>query len=446
MRNLSLATDLYQFTMAAAYHASGNRSVATFEMFVREIPPNRAFLVCAGLAQTLDFLESFSFSDNEIEFLAAVPALRSQPNGFFEHLRRLRFTGDVWAMPEGTVFLPGEPILRVTAPIIEAQLIETAILATVNFQTMIASKAARVALAAQGRPVAEFGGRRAHGTEAAMLAARAAYIGGCSSTSNMEAGKQFGIPLSGTMAHSYVMAFDDELDAFRTYMETLPENATLLLDTYDTIAATRKVADSGLRPATVRLDSGDLDGLSRQVRRILDEAGLKQTQILVSGDLDEQKVAALVGADTPIDAFGVGTRLSTSYDAPALGGVYKLVEETVSDGCSKGRMKQSHSKSTYPFAKQVWRSPDARHDVIGLASETLDGAPLLRRVMKNGMRTYAQEPLSRMRERAAEQIAVLPSEFRSLTEATQYDVRHSEALLAARSAVAAELGLPDPTG
>ncbi len=353
-RSLALATDLYELTMAGAYFVNRVTATATFELFVRELPPQRSFLVAAGLAPVLDYLEDLRFTGADVDYLRTVPAFADVQAEFFEYLHAFRFSGEVWAIPEGTVVFPNEPFVRVTAPIIEAQIVETFMLASVNFQTMIASKAARVVAAAAGRDVVEFGSRRAHGTEAAMYAARAAYIAGCAGTSNVEAGLRFGVPVFGTIAHSWVMAFDDEVEAFCRYLRAFPRNATLLIDTYDTVAAARRIVGAGLRPQAVRLDSGSLADLSRAVRRVLDEGGLQSTRIFASGDLDEGQIAALVGAGAPIDAFGVGTRLSTSSDAPSVGGVYKLVEIEV-DHTVRRTIKTSPGKTTLPGRKQVWR-------------------------------------------------------------------------------------------
>src|SRR5262245_19230907 len=341
--------------------------------------------MAAGLAQALDYLEGLHFTPDEIAWLRGVPALAAAPARFFDEvLPAFRFTGEVWAMDEGEIAFPHEPLVRVTAPIMEAQIVETALLAILTFQTSVASKASRVVTAAAGKSVAEFGSRRAHGLEAACLAARAACLGGCAATSNVEAGRLFELPLTGSMAHSWVMAFDDEIESFRRYMELFGERSTLLIDTYDTVKAAEKLVAAGLRPSAVRLDSGDLAHLSQSVRAILDAGGLGSTRILVSGDLDECRVAALLAAGAPNDAFGVGTSISTVSDAPALGGVYKLVE-TVHDGRSVPTLKLSSGKRTYPGRKQVWRigSGVAERDVIGLSDESpKDGRPLLTCVMR----------------------------------------------------------------
>lgn len=429
----ALSTDLYELTMAAGYYAGGWTGRATFELFVRDLPPNRGYLIAAGLEQALGFLEQFRFTPEEIAYLRSVPALRGAPPEFFDrYLPTFRFTGEVWAIPEGTPVFPMEPLIRVTAPIAEAQLVETGLLATVMFQTAIASKAARVVEAAAGRPVIEFGSRRAHGIEAALYAARAAYIGGCDGTSNVEAGYRFGIPVSGTMAHSWVMAHGDEMEAFRHFVSLYGERSVLLLDTYDALDAARRVAASDLRPAAVRLDSGDVVALSRAVRAILDAGGKRDTRIFVSGDLDEYRIAALLEAGAVVDGFGVGTALSTSSDAPALGGIYKLVE--VERGAEPVPvMKLSPGKRTYPARKQVWRvfvDGIAARDVIAIADEPgpFNGMPLLECVMKNGRRTQPSPRLLDLRTRSREEVQRLPASVRRLRDAARYPVEMSTTL------------------
>src|SRR5712692_9713257 len=324
-RELGLTTDLYELTMAAAYFENGLRNRAIFELFIRKLPRHRSYLIVAGLEQALDYLSTLRFTADQIDYLREHPSFKNVSREFFDYLGEFRFTGDVWAMPEGTAAFAMEPLLRVSAPIIEAQVVETFLLSTVNFQTMIASKAARVVTAARGRSVVEFGTRRAHGTEAGLFAARAAYIGGCIGTSNVEAGHLFGIPTFGTLAHSFVMSFKEEDEAFRAFLKVFPETATILVDTYDTIAAMKRLA-SDFAPSipAVRLDSGDLCELSKEVRGILDHAGMTNTKIFASGDLNEYKIADLISRGAQIDSFGVGTELATSHDAPSLGGVYKL--------------------------------------------------------------------------------------------------------------------------
>ncbi len=440
----ALSTDLYELTMAAGYHAAGETASASFELFVRELPATRGYLVAAGLEQAISYLETWRCTLDEIAYLRTVPALQGAEATFFDdYLRRLRFTGDVWAMPEGTPVFAGEPLVRVTAPLPEAQLVETALLATILFQTMVASKAARVTEAAEERGVIEFGGRRAHGMEAARDAARAACLAGCRATSNVDAGYRYGLTVSGTRAHSWVMAHPDELTAFSRYAAVYGPRSVLLIDTYDTIAAARRIVGAGLRPAAVRLDSGDLVHLSRAVRRVLDEGGLADTQILVSGDLDEHKVAALVSSGAPIDSFGVGTALSTSSDAPSLSGVYKLVEIERA-GVMTPLMKLSPGKRTYPGAKQVWRVYGPMgpvRDVVGLAAEEgpEDGEPLLTCVVKGGVRQQPQRAIREIREVCQTAVARLPEEVRRHRDAAAYPVVRSVALEGLAAGVASEL-------
>jgi len=442
-RSLALATDLYELTMAAAYFCNDIRSIATFELFVRELPQPRRFLLVAGIEQALEYLEEVRFSSEDIDYLRHHPSFSAVPRAFFDYLEEFRFEGDVWAMPEGTVAFANEPIVRVTAPILQAQIVETFLLATVNFQTMIASKAARVVAAARGRPVIEFGSRRAHGSEAAMYAARAAYIGGCIGTSNVEAGLHFGIPTFGTIAHSWVMSFDEELTAFERYMQVFPGTTTLLIDTYDTVEAAKKIVAAGLKPQAVRLDSGDLATLSREVRRVLDAGGLTATRIFASGDLDEYRIAEILAQGAPVDAFGVGTRLSTSADAPNLGGVYKLVE-VVADHERKARVKTSPGKLTLPGRKQVWRAtaPDGVYveDWVALAEEEppIPGAQqLLQPMMAGGRRLGPRQETREIRENALQNLARLPEALRSLEPGPGLPVRITERLLAEQQRVAA---------
>jgi nicotinate phosphoribosyltransferase len=436
----ALATDLYQLTMMAGYYAASCHVTtrATFELFVRRLPQRRNFLVAAGTEGALSFLETLRFEEAEVAWLASLTQFAGSPSGFFDYLRGFRFSGEVWAVREGTPVFANEPVLRVTAPIAEAQLVETALLAMVNFQTSVASKAARVAIAADGRPVMEFGARRAHGLEAALSAARAAFLAGCSGTSLVEAGRRWSIPLSGTMAHSWVMSAPDEITAFREYGALYGEHSVLLLDTYDTLAAARAIVVHGLRPAAVRLDSGDLAALSRAVRAILDAAGLNATQIIASGDLDEYEIARLLAAGAPIDSFGVGTSVVTSIDAPALGGVYKLVE-VIEDGRTRLVMKTSTGKATWPGRKQIWRvmkDGRASRDIIALHDEApIAGAePLLARVMVDGARTGPPVPVAHAREWCASRIAQLPSELCRIDRDASYEVRPTARLSGAITA------------
>ena len=424
-----LLADLYELTMAAGYLETHFEARATFELFVRSLPPRRNFLVAAGLEQALEFLEAVRFSSEDITYLRRHPAFGRIGTNFFDYLAAFRFSGDVWAVPEGTICFPGEPLLRITAPIAEAQIMETALLATISFQTMIASKAARVAKAAAGRPIVEFGTRRAHGLESGVLAARAAYIGGCLGTSNVRAGELFGIPTYGTQAHSWIMAHDREEEAFAQFMDIFPHHSVLLLDTYDVRAALEKVIAIGRKPRGVRLDSGDLAADSMWVRQKLDEAGWGDVEIFMSGDLDEERISSLLDAGARVDTFGVGTSLSTSSDAPSLSVLYKLVE-VERGGEVREAAKFSEAKVTYPGRKQVFRKSDSHgeytDDVIALEEEHMPGEPLLVPVMRGGKRLGAIAPLAEMQKRCQSQIERLPAAVRGLAVSElAYPVRHS---------------------
>jgi len=429
----ALATDLYELTMMAGYYANGRTGLATFELFTRHLPPRRSLLIAAGLEQALEYLEHLAFERDEIEYLRGLPILSGVSASFFDDiLPRFRFSGEVWAIEEGTPVFPQEPIIRVTAPLPEAQLVETALLAMVSFQTSVASKAVRVVEAAGGRPVIEYGARRAHGTGAALHAARAAYLAGCDGTSYVEAGRRFGIPVSGTMAHSWVMSFDDELEAFRQFLGIYGDRAVVLVDTYDTLTAVDRLIASGLKPAAVRLDSGDLATLSRIVRPRLDAAGLGRTRIFVSGDLDEYRIIDLLAARAPVDGFGVGAALATSSDAPSLGAVYKLVEIERA-GQAAGVMKLSPDKRTMPGRKQVWRThkgDTADGDLVMVADEPgpEHAVPLLRRVMVDGRREQQPRPLHDVRARCREAVERIPMPVRDVRDGAPYAVRFSDTL------------------
>lgn len=417
--NAALLTDLYELTMAASYHANGMEEPATFDLFVRSLPEARNFLVACGLDDALHYLEHLRFDDDACAYLASLGMFRSE---FVEFLGSLRFTGDVWAVPEGELVFEGEPILRVTAPLVEAQIVETFLLNCVGYQTMVASKAARVALACDGRTFVDFSPRRDHGADAALRAARASFVAGAAATSNVLAGSTWGIPVTGTMAHSYVMRFEREADAFRTFARDFPDNATLLIDTYDTEQGARTVVDVAAQLAgedvaiqAVRLDSGDLGELASAVRKILDEGGLHDVRIFASGDLDEYRIAELVGRGAPVDAFGVGTQLGTSGDAPWLGVVYKLVE------AGGPRVKLASGKVTLPGKKQVHRRREGgriRGDIIALHDEDVPGAePVLEPAMEGGRRTAPPPELGEVKERCARAVAELPDELRGIEPA-----------------------------
>jgi len=419
-RTSVLLTDLYQLTMLQAYHRHQLRDAAVFEFFVRKLPAGRNFLIAAGLDQVLEYLETLRFEADELNWLAE--SGRFQPD-FLESLTTLRFTGDVHAMPEGTVFFPHEPILRVTAPLPEAQLAESRIINLLQFQTLIASKAARCVLAAPGKQLVDFGMRRSHGAEAGLFAARATYLAGFDSTATVAAGALWDIPLSGTMAHSFVQAHNDETVAFAEFATANARDVVLLIDTYDTEIAARKVValgprlkQQGITIRGVRLDSGDLTEHARKVRQILDHGGLHDAIIFASGNLDEDKLAAIVRAHAPIDGFGVGTRVDVSADAPYLDCAYKLEEYA-----GQPRRKKSEGKATWPGRKQVYRQFDAdgqfARDCVTLESAPEPGKPLLVPVMQQGRRVQQPEPLSTMRQRTAAQLAALPQPLRRLETA-----------------------------
>jgi nicotinate phosphoribosyltransferase len=420
-----LLTDLYELTMLQAYFARGMTDAAVFELFVRKLPPGRNFLVAAGLEQALDFVEGLRFGDEELGWIRGCGLFRPD---FADRLAALRFTGDIHAMPEGTVFFPNEPLLRVTAPFPEAQLLETRLLNLVHFQTLVASKAARCRLVAPGKGLIDFGLRRAHGAEAGLLAARASYLAGFDGTSTALADARFGVPAFGTMAHSFVQAHESEQAAFEAFASVFPDNAVLLIDTYDTAQGARRAVQAGksFRIRGVRLDSGDLLALSKEVRQILDRAGLQKAIIFASGNLDEYRVAELVAAGAPIDSFGIGTSLVTSADQPYLDAVYKLQEYA-----GRARRKRSAGKATWPGRKQVFRHYAAdgsfARDVVTLETDAQAGEPLLAPVMQDGRRLPSPS-LASIRSRTLSQLARLPAPLRSLQAAPPYEVTISGAL------------------
>ncbi|PYT15153.1 MAG: nicotinate phosphoribosyltransferase [Acidobacteria bacterium] len=418
---IGLLTDLYQLTMAAGYFEAGKASErATFELFVRKLPRNRNFILAAGLEQAVDYLLNLRFTPEEVAYLRTLPQFARASDAFFEMLAGFRFTGDLFAVAEGTPLFAGEPFLTLRAPLIEAQIPETYLLATIGFQSMIATKAARVVKAAIGRSVVEFGTRRAHSPEAGALAGRAAYIGGCSGTSNAETGHRYGVPVFGTTAHSWVMSFPTERLAFEQLQRLLGESTVYLIDSYDTIEGARRAAELGGPLWGVRLDSGNLVELAPAVRKILDEAGLGEAKIMATGDLNEYKIHELVAAQSPIDAFGVGTELATSADAPSLGVVYKLVE--LEDGAGRRyTVKLSEDKHTLPGAKQIFRY--AEHDQLARSTEcpscpegSAQAEALLRPVILGGALIEPLPKTEDARRHAAESLARLPTPCHSLFE------------------------------
>lgn len=426
-----LAVDLYQLTMAQAYHAAGMLDVAVFEFFIRKLPSCRNFLLAAGLAQAIEFLAGFHFGDDDIDWLRRGRRFRPE---FLEYLREVRFRGDVHAVAEGTIVFPNEPILRVTAPMPVAQMVESRLINILHYQTLIASKAARMVLVGADKTMIDFGFRRAHGEEAGLLAARASYIAGFAGTATVEAERMFAVPSFGTMAHSFVQAHRSETDAFRLFARTWPQDAVFLIDTYDTEDGARRVAAlapelarEGIRIKGVRLDSGDLVDLAVKVRRILDAAGLTDARIFASSSVDEYVIARANAAGAPIDAYGIGTHLTTSSDAPYLDCAYKLQEYA-----GLPRRKRSPGKSTWPGRKQVIRRHNESGVMVGdflcIDGETLPGQPLICPTMAQGSRLAPQEPLDAIRARVATNLAALPAALRGLDACAPYPVEISSSL------------------
>ncbi len=420
-----LLCDLYQLNMLQAYLERGETRTAVFELFVRDLPERRGFLMAAGLEQALDWLEALRFGEAELDWLAR--SGRVSP-ALIDYLRDVRFTGAVEAIPEGRVFFENEPLLRVTAPLPEAQLAESRLINLAHYQTLVASKAARMVLAAPGKTLVDFGMRRAHGAEAGLFAARAAYVAGFDATATVLANARFGIPLSGTMAHSFVQVFESESEAFEAFARARPEGLVLLIDTYDTEAAARKVVAlaprlkaMGVRLRGLRIDSGDLATLARGVRRILDAGGLGEVTIFASGGLDEDELAEFTRQGAPIDGYGIGTSLTTSSDAPALDCAYKLEEYA-----GLPRRKRSTGKATWPGRKQVWRSYDAdgrmAGDVVSVSDDRRAGEPLLAPVMRAGRRIFPSPNLAEVRARAADDLRRLPQPLRELRPGWRYPV------------------------
>ena len=439
----ALFTDLYELTMAQAYQAEGMDQLAVFELAFREMPRNRNYVVAAGFQDVLDFLTGFHFSAGEIDYLRVNGEFSEV---FLNALERLRFTGDVNAVPEGTLVFPNEPLLQVIAPIAEAQLIETFVLNQIHFQSIAATKAARVVAAAHGRMIVDFGSRRSHGIDAALKVSRATYLAGGAGTSNALAGKIYGIPVFGTMAHSYIQAHDEESASFDSFARLYPET-TLLVDTYDTLTGVRKVIELSqklgerFQVRAVRLDSGDLGSLAMDTRKMLDEAGLQRVKIFASSGLDEYKIQELMNSGAPIDVFGVGTKLAVIADAPELDMAYKLVEYG-----GKGRLKLSTKKLLYPGRKQVFRQIDNGRmvgDVIGRFDEPLAGEPLLKTLLLRGQPTTRIE-LAESRRHLQRELKSLPDHLHGLQSAsTPYPVSFSEQLKTDLNTIRRKLGFDD---
>jgi nicotinate phosphoribosyltransferase len=440
---LALLTDLYQLTMAACYFDQGMNEEATFSLFIRKYPKNRGYFVAAGLSEALEYLATLRFTEDDLAYLESTGLFRAQ---FLDYLKTLRFTGEVYALPEGSIFFKDEPLLEVSAPIIEAQLVETFIINAVNLQTLIASKAARSVLAAQGRPLVDFSLRRSQGSDAGLKVARASYLVGFTGTSNVLAGKFYGIPIFGTMAHSYITSFHEEIEAFRVFAENFPKSTTLLIDTYDDVVGARKAARVGQemeargeRLRSVRLDSGDIAAISQKVRRILDEEGLDYVGILASGGFDEYKITDVLEAGGLINSFAVGTKMGVAADAPYFDIAYKLVKYA-----DHPVMKLSTGKVTLVDKKQIWRSFDDKGlmcgDTISLREETLPaGAPLLNQVMQNGAPLEPLPTLQESRDYFRQQFTLLPEAYKALENPPPYPVGLSQGLAERESRVEEEL-------
>ena len=429
----ALATDLYELNMVQAYLDRDETGEAVFEFFVRRLPERRGFLLAAGLDDALDYLETLSFTADEIAWLKSTGRFRAN---LIDYLAAFRFTGDVHAIPEGTVCFPNEPLIRITAPLPQAQIVESRLINILHFQTMVASKAARMVLAAPGKGLSDFGLRTAHGAEAGLFSARASYIAGFSGAADVAAGHRYGIPVVGTMAHSFIQVHDDEATAFENYARARPDGVVLLIDTYNTEAGARKVVAlaprlkrDGISIRGVRIDSGDLIASARKVRGILDEGGLKDVIILVSGGINEDVLKVMMREQAPIDGFGIGVNLDASIDAPSLDCAYKLQEFG-----GTPRRKRSEGKATWPGRKQVWRNYDAearmRGDVLSIETDRHDGETLIVPVMRGGKRIGAAESLADMRARAARELARLPAPLGRLEPGHDYPVTVADTLVA----------------
>ena len=436
-----LSTDLYELNMIQAYLDRGEDAEAVFEFFVRRLPARRGFLLAAGLEDALDYLETLQFSAAELDWLKSTGRFRAN---LLDYLSAFRFTGDVHAIPEGTVCFPNEPLIRITAPLLQAQLVETRLINILHFQTLIASKAARMVLAAPGKILSDFGLRTAHGEEAGLFSARASYIAGFAGAANVLAGERYGIPIVGTMAHSFVQVHDDETAAFEDFARARPEGVILLIDTYDTEQGAHKVVQlaprlqaDGIAIRGVRIDSGDLIAMSKKVRAILDAGGLKDVIILVSGGINEDVLKTMQAQAAPIDGFGIGVNLAASVDVPALDCAYKLQEFA-----GKPKRKLSEGKATWPGRKQVWRTYDGdgrmRGDILSLESDTQPGEPLVVPVMRVGKRIAPAPTLAAIRDRAKRDLARLAGPLARLEAGFEYPVHVADALTALARAIDAE--------
>jgi nicotinate phosphoribosyltransferase len=428
-----LLTDLYELNMVQAYLDRGEDKTAVFEFFVRRLPPRRGFLLAAGLEDALDYLETMRYSAEELAWLKSTGRFR---DNLLDYLANFRFTGDVHAMPEGTVCFPNEPLIRITAPLPQAQLVESRLINILHFQTLIASKAARMVLAAPGKILSDFGLRTAHGAEAGLYSARASYVAGFAGAANVLAGERYGIPVVGTMAHSYVQVHDDEMTAFENFARSRPEGVILLIDTYDTEAGARKVVElapklkaDGISIRGVRIDSGDLTAMARKVRAILDAGGLRDVIIVVSGGINEDVLQVMMAEKAPIDGFGIGVNLAASIDVPALDCAYKLQHYA-----GRPRRKLSEGKATWPGRKQVWRTYETqgrmRGDILSVEGDTQAAEPLIVPMMRGGKRVAPGPGLADVRSRAARDLARLPEKLAWLESGTEYPVQVADALVA----------------
>lgn len=448
-------TDLYELTMAAGYWENRVDARAVFELFCYDLPDNRSYLMAAGLQQVVDYIQNLKFTDSDIDYLKKHKSFQSISPGFFQYLKKFRFTGNIWALPEGEIFFKHEPIIQVEAPVIEAQILETYLLSMLHIQTLVASKASRVKNATAGKKkeplIVDFGSRRAHGPEAAVLAARAAYIGGCMGTSNVLSGKCFGIPTYGTMAHSWVETFDSEEESFQKYIKVFPKNAVLLIDTYDTTGSAQTLKQYKDHLKAVRIDSGDLLALSRQVRKILNRQGLKQVKILASGNLNEHKIQHLLRNRAPVDMFGVGTEMVTSKDAPSVNFVYKLVAVKDPNGTLKLKTKSSQGKKYYPGQKKIYRVTSSngkflRDHVCHHDEKKPEKAhTLLKPVMRDGKLTASLPSISQIQKYAQKRMRQLPAKYRDIQRTASFPVRVSSGLKKLEKDIPRPL-LKKPTG